>query len=110
MSTKVLSNLDLNLNQILNLVLQQLASDPGSPSTGQIWYNTTTNYAKYYNGSASVILYPAASTNTATNVVLRDGSGNFSANIGTFNQLTINNSPVNSTDAATKSYVDNLIQ
>jgi|TARA_Y100000310_G_scaffold239032_1_gene242580 hypothetical protein len=33
--------------------IQILASDPGSPTTGQVWYNSTTNTLKYYNGSAT---------------------------------------------------------
>jgi hypothetical protein len=32
--------------------VQSLASDPSSPLTGQIWYNTTTNLLKFYNGSS----------------------------------------------------------
>ena len=32
--------------------VQSLASDPSSPLTGQIWYNTTSGVLKYYNGSA----------------------------------------------------------
>ena len=31
--------------------VQSLASDPGSPLEGQVWYNTTTNLLKFYNGS-----------------------------------------------------------
>ena len=32
---------------------QSLSSDPGSPTTGQVWYNTTSNAWKGYNGSAT---------------------------------------------------------
>lgn len=110
MSRKFLTNIDMNKNQVLNLVLQQLGTDPVSPSTGQIWYNTGTNQIKYYNGTSTIILFDSATTNTASKLVLRDSSGNFSAGVGTFDSVTLNNSPSNGTDAATKSYVDATIQ
>jgi len=33
--------------------VQSLASDPSSPLTGQIWYNTATGLLKFYNGSST---------------------------------------------------------
>lgn len=35
-----LTNIDLTKNQILNVVLQNLSSPPGSPVAGQVYYNT----------------------------------------------------------------------
>lgn len=56
MSYPVLTNLDLNGNQLLNAGLQQLASDPGSPFEGQIWQNTTSDEVKaYLNGTVTII-------------------------------------------------------
>ena len=31
--------------------VEKLASDPGSPVEGQIWFNTTSNVFKYFDGS-----------------------------------------------------------
>lgn len=47
MAQPVLSNLDLNGNQLLNAKTQLLASDPGSPADGDHWINTTTWTLKY---------------------------------------------------------------
>src|SRR5579883_1505022 len=107
MSKKFLTNIDMNANQILNLVLQELAADPPSPVEGQVWYNTISHQAKYYNGTSTIILYDAATTNTASKLVLRDSSGNFAAGVGTFNSVTINNTPTANTDGVNKQYVDN---
>jgi hypothetical protein len=48
---KVLSNLDLTKNQILNVVLQNLSSDPGSPLEGLIYQNTTDKVPKIYTNA-----------------------------------------------------------
>jgi len=39
--------------QIKGYRIQVLASDPGSPLEGQVWYNTTTGSLKFYNGTAT---------------------------------------------------------
>lgn len=56
MSFKVLVNLDLGGNEILNVLLQKLASDPSSPVAGRIYYNTTFDTVRYYNGTVWVEL------------------------------------------------------
>jgi len=39
--------------QIKGYKVQNLASDPGSPLEGQVWYNSTTGVLKFYNGSTT---------------------------------------------------------
>jgi hypothetical protein len=56
-------NIDLNSNQIKEVRIDNLASDP-TGSVGRLYYNTTGNVLKFYNGSAWIILSSATDTNT----------------------------------------------
>ena len=60
-----LTNIDLNLNELQNAVIQNLASDPASPVAGQIWYNTTSNQYKFYDGTAIFTYLTQADLTTA---------------------------------------------
>ena len=51
MAKKFQVDIDLDGLQIKNVVVDSVASDPVSPVTGQIWYNTTSNKLKYYDGT-----------------------------------------------------------
>ena len=63
---KVLTNLDLNKNQILNAVLQGLATAPENPREGQYYYNTADKVLYIWNGTAwasSGVKVEASATN-----------------------------------------------
>ena len=49
---KFLANLDLNQNELQNAVVQVLSANPSSPTTGQIYYNSTSNVLRYYDGTS----------------------------------------------------------
>lgn len=64
MAKKILVSYDFNKNEIQNALLHKLASAPGSPVSGQVYYDTTNNASYTYNGSVWV---PADATK-ATNI------------------------------------------
>ncbi|MHC1707445.1 MAG: hypothetical protein AB9842_07975 [Bacteroidales bacterium] len=48
-----LVDIDLNKNQMLNMVLQNLASAPANPVDGQAYFNTTDHRAYFYDANAA---------------------------------------------------------
>jgi len=51
MAKNFLVDLNLNQNEVQNGVIQNLASNPSNPIKGQVYFNTTTNRFRCYNGT-----------------------------------------------------------
>jgi hypothetical protein len=91
MSKKFLVNINMGGNQIVSPVLNAAIiygtlTDPGSGSTGQIFYNTTSNTIKYWNGTAWT---PLSTGGTAVSS-LNSFSGGVTI-VGTANQIAVTN-------------------
>ena len=54
MSKKVLTDLNMNQNELQNAVIQNLASAPANPVAGQEYFNTTDHKKYIYNGTSWV--------------------------------------------------------
>lgn len=94
-----LQSVDFNKNEVQNAKIQNLASDPGTPVAGQIYFNTVSLTLKFYTGATWITLGRLDQTSAPT------GDVNFNSQKGT-NVAA----PTAGTDAANKNYVDSTAQ
>lgn len=66
---KILTNYDFNKNQLLNPVIQKLATPPANPVSGQIYYDTAENRLFTYNGTEWVGADALDATMTGSDIV-----------------------------------------
>lgn len=101
MSQKWFNGLNLQQNQLENAVIQNLASDPSSGKAGQIYYNTTDNGYRYYNGTAWVSI----SADAIKSIV--DGDGLTSSTSG--NAVTISLGTPSASGSGSNTYGSNSV-
>lgn len=134
MAIKYLNNVDLTKNELQNAVIQVLATAPGSPVEGQVYYDSTDDVIKFYNGTAWVSAggdLTEITTATTDQLTITDSQGpipnldivtgavtNSGVALATGDQIYdfvttgINNriqnvtDPTGAQDVATKNYVD----
>lgn len=94
MSWDLVTNLDAHKNQILNMLHQLLSADPGSPTEGLIYHNTTNHTLVFYNGSAFIVLGRLDQISAPTADVSLNS-----------HKITNLATPTTSTDAASRGYV-----
>lgn len=122
MSRKFLTPIDLAKNEIQNAVAQNLASAPSTPVPGQFYYNTTSGRWEY-RGAAAWIDPTARANHSGTQLAATisdfdtqvrtnrlDQMAAPTAAVGLNSQrLSSVADPSSAQDAATKNYVDGLV-
>lgn len=98
MAKQFATNIDLLLNELQNAKIHIISADPANPQAGQIYYNSTSNALRFYNGTAWVQL-GYLNQLTATGAVSVNN-----------NKIVSLADPTENTDAATKQYVDSVAQ
>lgn len=82
MAQRFLTSIDLTKNELQNARIQNLATAPSSPVAGQIYFDTTDDAFKYYNGTVWVTVKDGDITSVVAGSGLTGG--------GTSGEVTLN--------------------
>ena len=122
MARKILVSYDFSGNEVENAVIQVLASAPGSPTPGRIYYNSTTGRLEYrgaaawidptaranHSGTQTASTISDFDTQVRTNRLDQLASPTASVSLNS-QKITNLLTPTVDSDAATKGYVDSAV-
>jgi len=86
MARKVLTDINMTQNEVQNAALQNLASDPSNPVAGQVYFNTTTEKFRIFDGTVWQEMGTGGGTVTSVGVANATNGG-----------LTVTGSPITTT-------------
>lgn len=99
---KLLTNLEMNKNQIVDAVLQSLAIEPSEAIAGQIYYNTKNKRAYVYTGSAWLAMDAKDASPTAISIVNTINNGDSLIDIDKIKDISTKLSASNIVDTINK--------
>ena len=111
MAIKYLNNVSLENNEIQNVKIQNLASDPVVSGQGQLIFNTSSTSLKYYDGTNWIALGSSSGTVTsvATGEGLTGGTISTSGTISLKNASAFTNNTILKWDNTGTQFVDSSI-
>lgn len=99
---KLLTNLEMNKNQIVDAVLQSLAIEPSEAIAGQIYYNTKNKRAYVYTGSAWIAMDAKDASPTDISIVNTINNGDSLIDIDKIKDISTKLSASNIVDTINK--------
>jgi len=109
MAKTILTDLNLNQNEIQNAVSQNLASAPSTPKAGQVYFNTGSSHFMGYNGSSwlaldgqgQVYTFSTGLTESSGTVTLNEATSSALGGVIVGSNISVSNGTISVADAST---------